>query len=126
MVTNSWWIKTDYWVQTVLGICILVCAASIVGLMGTFILLIPLGAWQVISGLIAALRNDRIQQIYLVVIVIHLSLWFSSYTINAGQYLIIPLIIAAIIIGIWKYTVIRADYISLKIISVPETDLLDA
>jgi hypothetical protein len=127
MKTNIAWIKLDYWVQTILGCCILACAISIVGLFVAFIFLIPFGIWQVISGVVSALRGDRIQQIYLSVATIHLSLWFGSYTMDVGAYLIIPLIVVAIIIGIWKYTVVRADYISLDIISVPDTEhILDA
>ena len=129
MGTNSWWIKTDYWVQTVIGCGILISAITIVGLLVAFILLIPLGIWQVISGLVSALRGDRIQQIYLGVVVIYLSLWFSSFSNNFGEYLIIPLMLIATTIAIWKYTLARADYISLKIVEVPEIenqDLLDA
>jgi hypothetical protein len=129
MKTNIGWIKLDYWVQTILGCCIVAFAVSVVGLFVALIFLIPFGAWQVISGLVSALRGDRIQQIYLSVVTIHLSLWFGSYTMDVGAFLIIPLILVAIIIGIWKYTVIRADYISLDIIDVPNTDtdnLLDA
>ena len=95
--------------------------------MVAFILLIPLGIWQVISGLVSAFRGERIQQIYLGVVVIHLSLWFSCFSNNFGEYLIIPLMLIAATIAIWKYTVVRADYISLKIIQKVEVpDILDA
>jgi hypothetical protein len=68
MVTNSWWIKADYWVQTVLGSCLLLALISIVGWFFALILLGVLGLWQVISGLLGAISGDRLQQIYVVVV----------------------------------------------------------
>jgi type III secretory pathway component EscT len=132
MKTNSSWIKADYWMQTILGCCVLACVASVVGFFLGFVFLIPFGAWQILSGIVNALRGERLQQIYLAVVTVHLSLWFvmlESSTVYENPVGPILLIIIAIVIGIWKYTVVRADYISLAIIDVSKMesdDLLDA
>jgi hypothetical protein len=128
MKANSWWIKTDYWMQTVMGVGILITAASLIGWMFALILLIPFGAWQLLSGLIAALYGDRLQQIYLVVASLILVLCYFNLDVRTETTLLV-LIIVSIPIGIWKYTVARADYISLNIIAVADIDhddLLDA
>ena len=97
------------------------------GLYFSFALLIPIGAWQVISGLIYAFKGDRLQQIYLGVVAVYFSFWFA--TTNLVRDCILIFFFIAVVIAVWKYTVVRADYISLKIIDVPKTDddnLLDA
>ena len=71
MTTNSWWIRTDYYVQTVIGVGILFSAVTVLGIYVALLLLMPLGAWQVISGLVAASQNDRLQQIYLGVVAVY-------------------------------------------------------
>lgn len=139
MKTNSQWIKTDYRIQTILGGAILLLTLvgaflwlfskdfGFLALCLALLLLMPLGAWQVISGLIDALKNDRLQQIYLGVVSFYFSIWYFSAMYHS-DYFALMLVIAAII-AVWKYTVIRADYISLNIISVPKTgenDILDA
>jgi hypothetical protein len=123
MIKNSWWIKTDYWVQTVLGVSILVTAASMIGLFLALMLLIPLGGWQVISGLIAALKGERIQQIYLGVVVAYGCFWYLVPNLNAFFFTL--MVIIPLVIGVWKYTVVRADYISLKIIDARQIDTND-
>ena len=128
MTTNSWWIRTDYWVQTVIGVGILVSAASVVGLGITLFLLIPLGAWQVMSGLVAALKNDRLQQIYLGVVAVYFGFWYLLAIEKLNPIGFIFLFIIAFIIGVWKYTVVRADYKSLDIVTIQDLeneDLLD-
>jgi hypothetical protein len=136
MKTNHFWIKTDYKVQTGFGLVILaLIVATIVsflltqsfalGLIVAF-LLMPLGAWQVISGLIYAFNGDRLQQIYLGVVALYFTIGYGGGTVYHSDYLPIMLVVA-LIIAIWKYTVVRADYISLNIISVPHTEhILDA
>ena len=137
MKTNISWIKTDYKVQTGFGYMIVaLIVATIVSFLMTksfalgmlvFLLLMPLGAWQVISGLIYALNGDRLQQIYLGVVALYFTIGYVG-TIYHSDYLPIMLVVA-LIIGIWKYTVVRADYKSLDIINVPNIDtdnLLDA
>lgn len=127
MTTNSWWIRTDYWVQTVIGVGILVSAVTVVGIYFSLFLLIPLGAWQVVSGLVAALKNDRLQQIYLGVIAVYFGFFYFVETIYTNFFVF--LMIIAVVIGVWKYTVVRADYKSLDIVTIQEVDnedLLDA
>ena len=137
MKTNISWIKTDYKVQTGFGYMIVaLIVATIVSFLMTksfalgmlvFLLLMPLGAWQVISGLIYAFSGDRLQQIYLGVVALYFIIGYVG-TIYYSDYLPIMLVVA-FIIGIWKYTVVRADYKSLDIINVPNIDtdnLLDA
>ena len=127
MTTNSWWIRTDYWVQTVIGVGILVSAVTVVGIYFSLFLLIPLGAWQVVSGLVAALKNDRLQQIYLGVIAVYFGFFYFVETIYTNFFVF--LMIIAFVIGVWKYTVVRADYKSLDIVTIQEVDnedLLDA
>ena len=127
MTTNSWWIRTDYWVQTVIGVGILVSAVTVVGIYFSLFLLIPLGAWQVVSGLVAALKNDRLQQIYLGVIAVYFGFFYFVETIYTNFFVF--LMIIAVVIGVWKYTVVRADYKSLDIVTIQKSDnedLLDA
>lgn len=129
MTTNSWWIRTDYYVQTVIGVCILAVAASVVGIYFAVPLLMPLGAWQVISGIVAAFKNDRLQQIYLGVVVVYFGFWYLLVLENPNDSGFIVLLVIAFVIGLWKYTVARADYKSLDIITVQDIDnedLLDA
>ncbi len=127
MKTHIFWIKTDYWVQTILGGCILVAVASLIGWMIALILLLPFGAWQLLSGLIAAIKGDKLQIIYLIVASIILTLCYNNLNVRTEITLLI-LILISIPIAVWKYTVTRADYISLDIIDVPNSDenVLDA
>jgi hypothetical protein len=128
MVTNSWWIKMDYWVQTVLGVGILVTAVSIVGWFYALVLLGLLGVWQVISGLVGAISGDRLQQIYIVVVAI-LSLYGIINIPSHSEVAISAAMLISCVIAVWKYTVVRADYISLSIIDAHQIDinnLLDA
>ena len=129
MTTNSWWIRTDYWVQTVIGVGILISAVTVVGVYFSLLLLMPLGAWQVVSGLVAAFKNDRLQQIYLGVVAVYFGFWYLLVSENADAGTFIFLLSIASIIGVWKYTVVRADYKSLDIITIQNLDneeLLDA
>ena len=128
MTTNSWWIRTDYWVQTVIGVGILVSAVTVVGLFFAMFLLIPFGAWQVVSGLVAAFKNDRLQQIYLGVVAVYFGFWYLTVETMYTNFFFFLMIIATVI-GVWKYTVVRADYKSLDIVTIQEIDnedLLDA
>ena len=128
MTTNSWWIRTDYWVQTVIGVGILVSAVTVVGLFFAMFLLIPFGAWQVVSGLVAAFKNDRLQQIYLAVVAIYFGFWYLNVETIYTNFFVFLMIIA-VVIGVWKYTVVRADYKSLDIVTIQKSDnedLLDA
>lgn len=138
MKATNEWIKTDYKVQRGFGWAIasmIVCGS--IGLLisqGAYLilclailLLIPIGAWQVLSGAIYAIDGDRLQQIYLGVVAVYFGIWYLA-AVYYSSYFILMMVIAAII-AVWKYTVVRADYISLKIIDVPKTDdtnLLDA
>jgi uncharacterized membrane protein YpjA len=138
MKVHNWWIKTDYKVQTALAwaigamiVCgtvgLLISQAAYLILCLAMLLLIVVGVWQVLSGLIYAIDGDRLQQIYLGVVAVYFGIW---YLVAAYQsdFLVLMLVIAAII-AVWKYTVVRADYISLNIIDVPKPDdssLLDA
>lgn len=138
MKTNNGWIKTDYKVQTAFGwgiasmiVCgtigLLISQSAYLILCLALLLLIPIGAWQVLSGLIYALGGDRLQQIYLGVVAIYFGIWFVTPDLVRDYFPLVFFI--AFIIAVWKYTVVRADYISLKIIDVPKTDdntLLDA
>jgi hypothetical protein len=128
MMKNSWWIKTDYWVQTVLICCILASAATIIGLYLALLLLMFFGAWQIISGFVGAVKGDRLQQIYFFVVILYFV--FGGIGSNARSPVpMIVILLIALVIGIWKYTVTRADYICLEIIDTPNTDtndLLDA
>ncbi len=149
MKTNIKFIKTDYWAQTILGSIILSSILSALvgwalnaigwksGLIWGYqsicfalLLLAPFGAWQVISGLINALNGDRLQKIYLGVVTVYFGIVYVYYKFCYGlieDYIfLIMMATIAIIIAIWKYTVVRADYISLDIISVPDSDILDA
>lgn len=145
MKGNTDWIKTDYRVQTIIGrliLLLILCAVcclflGIAGLDYIFsyaflpislalISLIPLGIWQIISGLINASTGDRLQQIYLSVVIVYFCIWYFIAPFSLGFYIIL---VIAIIIAVWKYAVVRADYISLSIIDVSkavENDLLDA
>jgi hypothetical protein len=138
MKTNHWWVEIDYKLQTVAGYgfiafilgSILLTFFSKMGYAGLYlslVLLIPIGAWQVLSGLIYAFKGDRLQQIYLGVVALYFSFWFIIPNAVRDYFPITFLI--AFVIAVWKYTVVRADYISLKIIDVPkmgDDNLLDA
>lgn len=96
--------------------------------MFALLLLMPFGVWQVISGLIYAFRNDRLQQIYLGVVAVYFG-FFYLLTLKMDDSLFFLLLIIAAIIGVWKYTVVRADYKSLDIVTIQEVDnedILDA
>jgi hypothetical protein len=145
MKTNRGWIKTDYCVQTLIGrlIFLLIIWAVCCLLLGVagfdkgfsyiflpislvLVFLIPLGIWQVISGIVSAFDNDRLQQIYVSVVIVYFSIWYFIAPFSIEFYFMLAI---AIIIAVWKYTVVRADYISLAIIDMPkesENDALDA
>ena len=90
MKMNSGWVKTDYKVQTlmayIMGLLILgsalICLFSreFAFLSACFVVLflMPVGAWQVISGLFYAFKGDRLQQIYLGVVIIFWSIWYAA------------------------------------------------
>ncbi len=146
MKTNIGWIKTDYKVQKALGFFMLLLTLSaifgwlahlakleqgfnwaLLSICLAILLLAPLGAWQVLSGLIYALGGDKLQQIYLAVVGFYFVAW--SFAVSVKSDLFYVLFAVAFVIAVWKYTVVRADYISLKIIDVPKVeieDLLDA
>ncbi len=139
MKANSEWVKTDYKIQTFLGavLCFLVLGSVLICLFSrevafvggclAVLFLMPIAVWQVISGLVYAFKGDRLQQIYLGVVAVFFGIWYFA-AVYHSDFLVLMLIIAAII-AVWKYTVVRADYISLKIIDVPNidnTNLLDA
>ncbi len=138
MKANHWWVEIDYKIQTVLGYGLiafvlgsaLIAIFSYIGYLGLYVslfILVPVGAWQVISGLIYAFNGDRLQQIYLGVVAVYFSFWFIVPNL-VRDYFPITLLLA-LVIAVWKYTIVRADYISLKIIDVPKADddhLLDA
>ena len=138
MKANHWWVEIDYKIQTVLGYGLiafvlgsaLIAIFSYIGYLGLYVslfILVPVGAWQVISGLIYAFNGDRLQQIYLGVVAVYFSFWFIVPNLVRDYFLITLLL--ALVIAVWKYTIVRADYISLKIIDVPKADddhLLDA
>jgi hypothetical protein len=138
MKTNNGWIKTDYHVQTIIGsIIALLTVASVLlwfsvaqfafaTVYFAVLLLIPLGVWQVISGIVGAFDNDRLQQIYIGVIIIYFGIW---YFISAFSLEFYSMLAIALIIAVWKYTVVRADFISLRIIDMSKIEndsLLDA
>jgi uncharacterized membrane protein YpjA len=139
MKTNSSWIKTDYHVQTFVGFLgivllplslvsfLLSTEAAMIFVCLAILALIPIGVWQVISGVFYALNGDRLQQIYLGVVAFYFSIWYLA--IKSDTDCAIPLMAIAVTIAVWKYTVVRADYISLDIIDVPKLEieeLLDA
>ncbi|MDZ7879262.1 MAG: hypothetical protein U5L45_16390 [Saprospiraceae bacterium] len=148
--TNNTFIKTDYHIQSFIGLAIsfFLAIALICGLLMLFkldsgngvfsgffslLLLIPLGAWQVLSGVVYALNGDRLQQIYLGVVAIYFGILYTFTTFSTGNTDIFIWLMGfvAVVIAVWKYTVVRADYISLDIIAVSEraiseTDVLDA
>jgi hypothetical protein len=150
MKTNHWWIKADYRVQSALGLVmiLLIVSGLLCWLLSSIgweniwmffsiyfvaLMFIPLGLWQVISGIIHAFNGDKLQKTYLLVVFIYFGITFiylnTSYYIYDFNYFLIPMSIIALTIAVWKYTVVRADYISLAIINVPKTemeDLLDA
>ena len=138
MKATSEWIKADYKTQTFLGavLCFLILVSVVLCLFsieyGFFggclavLFLIPIGAWQVISGFVHAFKGDRLQQIYIGVVAVFFGIWYVA-TIYHSNYFIIMMLIA-VVVAVWKYTVVRADYISLKIIDVPnieDDNLLD-
>jgi hypothetical protein len=129
MKTNHWWIKTDYKVQTAFGYSLialvlggaLLAFFSKTGFLGFFLsllFLMPIGAWQVISGLIYAFNGDRLQQIYLGVVAVFFGIWYIVGGFRSDYFTL--LMVIAVVVAVWKYTVVRADYISLKIIDVPK------
>jgi hypothetical protein len=153
MKTNSSWIKTDYRVQSALVLIIssllligLFCGLLIFagwdeGIWGIYYvvfivlsLFTPFGLWQVVSGLIHAFNGDKLQRIYLAVVAVYFFIGYSFFQFHNYHHLdtdifLILMGIIALVIAVWKYTVVRADYISLKIIDVPKVEidnLLDA
>jgi hypothetical protein len=90
MKTNNNWIKTDYRIQSILGgaILLLTVVGAFLWLLTkdfaflsfalALLLLMPLGAWQVISGLIDALKGDPLQQIYLGVVSFYFTIWYFA------------------------------------------------
>jgi hypothetical protein len=149
MKTNSSWIKADYHVQTYIGlVAVLLLSSAIICLLlvlfgwadavmwvylsvsFSLFLLFPFGIWQVVSGFIYAINGDRLQQIYLGVIATYFSLAYAFFKFDSlhreyeDAFLLLMSIIA-VIIAVWKYTVVRADYISLKIIDVPKVEIED-
>jgi hypothetical protein len=140
MKTNVKWIETDYWIETLLGLAIIgltsLCLIALVVfpwfiyilLSVDAILIIILGVWQLLSGIINALNGDRLHKIYIAVSAVFFFVFYLCGVFNL-ELMIGLMLIIALVIAVWKYTVVRADYISLQIIDVPKTesdDLLDA
>jgi cellulose synthase/poly-beta-1,6-N-acetylglucosamine synthase-like glycosyltransferase len=145
MKTNTRWIKTDYHVQTFLGILsafflflslitfLWKKEMAFIPICLLMLMLIPIGVWQIISGLLNTFKGDKLQKIYLSVVVIYFAVTFiyfdTSFPLYNANYFLIPMFIIANIIAVWKYTVVRADFISLRIIDMSKIEndsLLDA
>jgi hypothetical protein len=153
MKTNTRWIKTDYWVQSALGLVMvlfilsgLICGLfSVAGFFNSIagfyyavflvlLLFIPIGLWQVISGITHVFQGDKLQKIYLSVVGVYIGIVHLFYNITDYQRLyndvfLILMGIVALVIAVWKYTVVRADFISLDIIDISKIqndNLLDA
>ncbi len=108
MEITKGFLKIDYWVQTVLGIIILLTVWFLIGLL----LLIPFGGWQVISSIIMIIYvQDRRRILYLLSTLL-LGLIFyllgDSYETSAMVDLLTFTAIPAL--AIWYYVMTYLDY----------------
>jgi hypothetical protein len=143
----------DYWIQSALGLVMVLfilsglicglfsCAGFFNSIAGFYyavflvlLLFIPIGLWQVISGITHVFQGDKLQKIYLSVVGVYIGIVHLFYNITDYQRLyndvfLILMGIVALVIAVWKYTVVRADFISLDIIDISKIqndNLLDA
>lgn len=144
MKTKIGFIRADYWIQFVMGLSILLCALiSLVlyvsnnndpmiflGIYG-LLALMPFGAWQVLSGLIYAFNGDRLRQIYIGVVAAYFAIGYLLFTIMKSfniEELYAMYMIIALIIGVWYFSLTRAEFKSLDKIGVEDfenEDILD-
>jgi hypothetical protein len=78
-------LQIDYWIQTIIGVAIIACCATLVGIMFGIMGLIPLGGAQVLSGLVFAIfYKDRKRINYLCFVALFFLLWYISSEITAN------------------------------------------
>jgi hypothetical protein len=114
-------LQFDYWIQTILGVAILVCCLTIYGIYFGVLGLIPFGAVQVISGLtLSIVYRDKKRVQYLIFVAGFFLLWIASYTYghsvssNWIDSFNIVLCLIPPTLGVWYYKMTIADYNDLK------------
>ena len=112
METKYVLLRTDYWLQTIMGIMIIVFGISIIGITFGLLLAMPFGAWQVISALIFGITNqDKRRFYYLACVGLYFSALYFTNGIEGFRDLgfIFYAVIAAIL-GVWYYILTRKDF----------------
>ncbi len=111
----------DYWIQSFLGFLVLMLCITIVGLGFGIIGLIPLGAVQVLSGLIWAIfYKDRKRMVYLLIVALFFALWYAMYILIDYNYvqslgfLHLILLFTPPSLGIWYFRLTAEEYKELK------------
>lgn len=101
-------LKIDYWVQTILGIIILITAWFLIGLL----LLIPFGAWQVLSSIIMIIYvQDRRRMWYLLSTITYgLVMYFLGDSYNASNIADALTFTCVPALAIWYYVMTYLDY----------------
>ena len=80
-------LKSDYWIQKVLGIAILACCVTIYGIFIGLLGLIVFGGIQVLSALIFVIAfQDRKRIVYLCVVALFFLLLYARSEMPYGQY----------------------------------------
>jgi hypothetical protein len=87
METRNSVLRGDYWFQTIIGYIMITCCISIVGFYFVFLLAIPFGAWQVISGLCLGIaNNDKKRILYVRAVTAYFAVMLGFYMLKDSDY----------------------------------------
>lgn len=114
METKYSLLRADYWVQTVLGVIIITCFISVMGIFFGLLLTLLIGGWQVLSALIFNLGyKERNRRNYIICTAVYLIILYAvnQYPFHTDwgiEFWILAVFAAAL--GIWYYVITRRDF----------------
>jgi hypothetical protein len=115
METKNALLRADYWVQTIMGIGLIVCCCSVVGIWVALMGLVPFGGWQVLSGLIFGLGYQDSRRLkYLGIVIAYFLLMFLNNNIRY-EFTWPLLVVIPPVLAIWYYVVTRREYYNIKV-----------
>jgi hypothetical protein len=87
METRNSLLRGDYWFQTIVGVIMIACCVSIVGIYFAALFAIPFGAWQIISGLCFGIAyNDKKRIRYVRYVTAYFAVMFGFYMLKDSDY----------------------------------------
>ena len=123
MDTKYQLLRFDYWIQKIMGVALIICCCTVVGIPFGALGLIPFGAAQVLSGLVFAIGyQDKKRAIYLLAVAAFFMCWYAITTVSydsrfyeASKGIGVILCFIPPAFGIWYFRLTADEYADLKI-----------